>query len=192
MIATGRVLVGAAFLSLLLGWSGIASAGRMISHVRGEGDYGGYINIIVREVKVTPVRAHVGDVVTVDMVVEDQGDRYYSNVPAELLANGKVVARKLVTYGFGGEGDRVRRLTLSWDTRGAKPGEYRIEGQVFVWDDASPFDNSLKVEEPVVLEAAGAPFPGGKPAGGSATARDPRYKPAASAATGAPAATGGY
>lgn len=190
MSAIHRALFPAALLALVAGTGADALAGHM-------GDGGGShadINIIVREVRVTPVRAHVGDVISVEMVVEDHGDPYYANVPAEILANGKVVARKLVTYGLGGEGGRIKRVALKWDTRGAKPGEYRIEGQVFVWRDSSEFDNSLKVAEPVVLVAPGAPFPNARQGGGTAVAMDPRYKPAPPAASDSPPPpeTGGY
>lgn len=154
---------------------------------------GGYINLIVREVTAAPVRAHVGDVITVGMTVEDQGDLYYSNIEAEVRANGKVVARKLVTYGFG-EGSRVQKGTYQWDTRGMAPGEYRIRGEVFVWYDSSPFDNFLDLGEPVVLLPPGAPFADGKGPGGTAVSTDPRWKGSRLGASGddAPPAPRGY
>lgn len=169
--------IAAAVLALvLLPGVGRAEAGFPRLAMSADGGGGPYINIIVREVRVTPVRAHVGDVIRIEMTVEDQGDLYYGNTNAEILANGKVVARRLVTYGLGGEGGRIRTETYSWDTRGVPPGEYRIEGRVFIWGDASPFDNSLDVKQPLVLEPPGASFPGGQAAGGTAVARDPRFR----------------
>jgi hypothetical protein len=85
------------------------------------------------------------------------------------------VASKLFTYGLSGYPGRTYRETLAWDTRDAAPGEYRIRGEVFLWYDASPFDNFLEVEQPLVLLPPGASFPGGEEAGGSALAVDPRY-----------------
>src|SRR5512135_1266936 len=62
---------------------------------------GGDVNVdlAVRQVKVTPVRAHVGDVVHVDVVIENkaEGSRTTS---ADLLVNGKVVASHLFTWGW--------------------------------------------------------------------------------------------
>jgi hypothetical protein len=145
----------------------------------GDGGGGPDINIIMREVRVAPIRAHVGDVIRVDMVVENHGDLGNDIANVELLANGKAVDSKLYNYGFGGEGDRIYRATFYWNTRGVKPGEYKIRGEVFVWYDTSPFDNFLEVSQPLVLLAPGAAFPAGEPGGGSAMTRDPRYKPAA-------------
>jgi len=146
-----------------------------------DGDGGGYVNIIVREVKVAPIRARIGDAITIEMVVEDVGDLAPFNADVDVYANGKVVARKLATYGYGGDGGRIQRHTFRWDTHGCQPGEYRIRGEAFVWNDASPFDNDLAVPQPLILLPPGMPFPGGAKDGGEAIARDPRYKPAARA-----------
>jgi hypothetical protein len=146
---------------------------------RGEMDGGGgaYRNLIVRELKVSPVRAHVGDVIAIEMVVEDAGDLYVGDTVARIYANGKMVAHELYAYGYGGEGGRIRKASFRWDTRDEKPGEYRIRGEVFLWEDSSPFDNRLDLAKPVVLYPKEAIIPsmGGKE---SATGIevDPRWK----------------
>jgi hypothetical protein len=136
---------------------------------------GGGVNIdlAVRQVTVTPVRAHVGDVVHVDVVIENKAEGM-KTTNAELLVNGKAVARQLFTWGMSA-GERLYRLSFDWDTRGIPPGEYRIGAQAFVWEDTSPFDNRLDVTHPVVIAPAGGGFPGGEAAGGSATETDPRF-----------------
>ncbi len=138
---------------------------------------GGGVNIdlAVRQVTVAPVRAHVGDVVHVEVVIENkaEGSRTTS---ADLLVNGKVVASQLFTWGWS-PGERLYRLSFDWDTRKVSPGEYRIGGQAFVWEDSSPFDNRLDVTQPVLIAPAGGGFPRGEAAGGSATETDPRFEP---------------
>jgi hypothetical protein len=99
---------------------------------------------------------------------------------AELLVNGKAVARRLFTCGMS-PGERLYRLSFDWDTRGIPPGEYRIGAQAFVWEDASPSDNRLDVTQPVVVASPGGGFPGGEAAGGSATETDPRFGKSGSA-----------
>jgi len=131
------------------------------------------IDLAVRQVTVTPVRAHAGDVIHVEVVVENKAEGLMTT-NAELLVNGKTVARQLFTWGVSA-GDRLYRLSFDWDTRGIPPGEYRIGGQAFVWEDTSPFDNRLDVKQPVVIAPAGGGFPGGEAAGGSATETDPRF-----------------
>ncbi len=73
---------------------------------------GGGVNIdlAVRQVTVAPVRAHVGDVVHVDVVIENkaEGSRTTS---ADLLVNGKVVASQLFTWGWS-PGERLYRLVV--------------------------------------------------------------------------------
>lgn len=137
----------------------------------GNGDVN--IDLVVRQVTVTPVRAHVGDVIHVDVVIENkfEGSR---TTPVELLVNGKVVASHLFTWGRS-PGERLYRLSLDWDTRKVHPGEYRIGAQAFVWEDSSPFDNRLDVKQPVLIAPAGGAFPGGEAAGGSVTETDPRF-----------------
>jgi hypothetical protein len=168
--------LGMATACVLLLWGDQAKGGfRRIE--TGDGGGGPYINLILREIRVAPIRAHVGDVIRVDMVVENQGDLGNDTARVELSANRKVVDSKLYNYGFGGEGERIYRPTFYWDTKGVKPGEYRIRGEVIVWTDASPFDNFLDLESSLVLLPPGAAFPGGETEGGSAITRDPRYKP---------------
>jgi len=140
-----------------------------------DGGDGGDMNIdlAVRQVTVTPVRAHVGDVIHVDVVIENkfEGSR---TTPVELLVNGKVVASHLFTWGKS-PGERLHRLSFDWDTRKVPPGEYRIGAQAFVWEDTSPFDNRLDVKQPVLIAPAGSGFPGGQEEGGSVTETDPRF-----------------
>jgi hypothetical protein len=131
------------------------------------------IDLAVRQVTVAPVRAHAGDVVHVDVVIENKGEGTRTT-NAELLVNGKVVARQLFTWGVSA-GERLYRLSFDWDTRGIPPGEYRIGAQAFVWEDTSPFDNRLDVSQKVVIAPASAEFPGGGTAGGRATETDPRF-----------------
>jgi hypothetical protein len=131
------------------------------------------IDLAVRQVTVAPVRAHAGDVVHVDVVVENKADGTRTTI-AELLVNGKAVASQFFTWGMS-PGERLYRLSFDWDTRGVPPGEYRIGAQAFVWEDSSPFDNRLDVTQPVVVAPPGGGFPGGEPAGGSATETDPRF-----------------
>ena len=140
-----------------------------------DGGGGGDMNIdlAVRQVKVSPVRAHVGDVIHVDVVIENkaEGSRTSS---ADLLVNGKVVASHLFTWGWS-PGDRLYQLSFAWDTRKVPPGEYRIGAEVFIPEDSSPFDNKLEVTQPVLIVPAGSAFPGGGTEGGSATETDPRF-----------------
>jgi hypothetical protein len=131
------------------------------------------IDLAVRQVTVSPVRAHVGDVVHVDVVIENKAEGSRTT-PAELLVNGKVVASQLFTWGMS-PGERLYRVSFDWDTRKVSPGEYRIGAQAFVWEDSSPFDNRLDVTQPVLIAPAGGAFPGGEAAGGSATETDPRF-----------------
>jgi hypothetical protein len=154
---------------------GAASGGRAEPVLLADMDGGGSVNIdlAVRQVTVTPVRAHAGDVVHVDVVIENKAEGM-ATTNAELLVNGKVVARQLFTWGMSA-GERLYRLSFDWDTRGIPPGEYRIGAQAFLWEDTSPFDNRLDVTQPVVVVPAGGGFPGGEEAGGSATETDPRF-----------------
>jgi hypothetical protein len=131
------------------------------------------IDLAVRQVTVAPVRAHAGDVVHVDVVVENKAEGMRTT-NAELLVNGKAVASQLFTWGMS-PGERLYRLSFDWDTRGVPPGEYRIGARAFVWEDTSPFDNQLDVTQRVQIAPAGGGFPGGEAAGGSATETDPRF-----------------
>jgi hypothetical protein len=168
--------MGALLLAFQWAWGMPASAGNGSPVRMAEADEGGgnvNIDLAVRQVTVSPVRAHVGDVVRVEMLVENKAEGM-STTNAEVYANGKRVARQLFTWGRS-EGDRLQRLTFDWDTRGLPAGEYRIKAQAFVWEDTSPFDNELSVPQPVILVAPGAAFPGGDTAGGTATETDPRF-----------------
>jgi hypothetical protein len=81
---------------------------------------------------------------------------------------------------------------IVWNTQGAPSGEYRIKGEAFVWEDASPFDNSLDVKEPLVLLPAGAALPPGKEDRGTAVAVDPRWSQKPAAEGSSSGSTGGY
>jgi hypothetical protein len=157
------------------------------------GGAGTGFNFIVREVRVSPVRAHVGDVIKIEMIVENQGGEGAGTTTERVYANGKSVAHKLFHYDI--TGGSFYHETLLWDTKNAAPGEYRIRGEVFIWYDTSPFDNYLDVRRPVVLLPKGAAFSGGETGGGVAVERDPRYRPASApmGGEGAPAGgAGGY
>src|SRR5512139_3554196 len=138
------------------------------------GDGGPNINIIVRQLSFTPAVAHVGDTIRIEVVVEDV-DEGYRTMPSRILANPKQVASRLFTIGLS-KRNRTYRETFLWDTKGAAPGEYRITADYFLREDSSPFDNEMTVTQPLILVPAGAPFPDGKPPGGTATEKDPRWK----------------
>jgi hypothetical protein len=138
------------------------------------GDGGANINIIVRQVSFTPAVAHVGDTIRIEVVVEDV-DEGYRSMPSRILANRKPVASRLFTFGWS-KGQRVYRETFLWDSKGAAPGEYKITADYYLREDSSPFDNEMTVTQPLVLVPAGAPFPDGKPGGGTATEKDPRWR----------------
>jgi len=145
----------------------------------GVGGEGAYVDLFVKEVKVSPLRAHVGDVIRFDMrwvYWGEMNNRNYETTKAEILANGKVVASIPFVYNYSASlGDEYDH-TWFWDTRGFPPGEYRIRGKVFLWLDATPYDNFLVVKEPVILLAPGAEFPKGQDAGGTGVARNPAFK----------------
>lgn len=145
----------------------------------GGGGEADYADIFVKEVKVSPIRAHVGEVIRIDMrwvYWGAIGNRYYETTNAEIKANGKVVASSPFVYDYGASlGDEYVH-TWFWDTRGFPPGEYRIRGEVFLWQDVTPYDNFLVVKEPVTLLAPGAKFPEGQEAGGAGVARNPSFK----------------
>lgn len=139
------------------------------------GSDGAHVDLVVRKVSFSPVRARVGDVVTVEMVFEYWGgisNNYYDSTWAEAHANGRVVARKPFTYGPGGHLGEEYRETLLWDTRGMAPGKYRIRGEVYLRLDATPYDNFLDVREPLTLFSEGAALPEGEEIGGIAVAEN--------------------
>jgi len=167
--------LSASLLFLLLFARQAESNMRLVS----EGGGDSHIDIFVKEVRVSPVRAHVGDVIRIDMRWVYWGaisNRDYETTNAEIRANGKVIASSPFVYDYGASlGDEYDH-TWFWDTRGFPPGEYRIRGEVFLWRDATPYDNFLLVKEPVILLAPGAKFPEGQEAGGAGVARNPSFK----------------
>jgi hypothetical protein len=175
----GKVLVLLG-VSLLV-WQAVpASAGRagrgptilLADMDGGDGGAGPNIDLAVRQVKVQPVRAHVGDVVNIEVLIENkfEGSR---TTPAEVYANGKRIGYQLFTWGRGG--DRLHHLYFAWNTAGLRPGEYKIAATAFVFEDTSGEDNELDVQQPVILAAPGSGFPGGQLAGGEYTETDPRF-----------------
>jgi hypothetical protein len=135
------------------------------------------VDLIMRKVSVTPVLARVGDVIEVYMEWEWYDfityDAYYDRTVAEVWANGKVVASKPFTEDHGRRVGEIYRETFLWDTKGAKPGNYRIRGEVTLRTDIRPYDNYLVVKEPVVLLPAGAQLPTGIDAGRTAVVEYP-------------------
>jgi len=125
------------------------------------------INLAVRQLTVTPVRAYVGDTIHVEVQIENKAEGS-NTTTADLYANGKLIGRELFTWGWS-PGERLYRLSFGWDTRSVSPGEYKIRAEAFVRPDSSPFDNDLEMQQPVILVSPGAAFPGGETAGGSAT-----------------------
>ncbi len=178
--AKAWLVFGAVLMAAQAFPSTVANAGEggwMIRLVDHNGADGGDTNVdlAVRQVTVQPVRAHVGEVVHVEVVIENRFEGR-ATTPAKLYANGKEVGYRLFTWGIGG--DRLHRLGFDWNTGGMPPGEYRIRAEAFVFEDSSPFDNDLAVNQPVVLAAPGSGFPGGEKAGGSYTETDPRFRKA--------------
>ena len=160
-------------LFLLLSFAPMAGSSMLLGSL---GDNGGaHVDLVVRKVIVTPVRAHVGDVVMIEMVWEYWGDltnNYYDTTFAEVLANGRVIARKPFVYNFGAFLGDVYRETFLWDTKEMAPGKYRIRGEVPLRLDATPYDNFLDVKELLVLLPAGESFPAGEEGGNSAVAEN--------------------
>jgi len=128
------------------------------------------INLAVRQLTVTPVRAYVGDTIHVEVQIENKAEGS-NTTTADLYANGKLIGRQFFTWGWS-SGERLYRLSFDWDTRSVSPGEYKIRAEAFVRPDSSPFDNDLEMKQPVILVSQGAAFPGGETAGGSATETD--------------------
>ena len=132
------------------------------------------VNLTVEQVSVSPIRAYVGDAVYVDVVIDNRENGSDTSW-VEIYANNKAVAKQMFRWGGPGA-HRKSNVSVKWDTTGMAPGGYKIRAEVFVFDDLSPFDNELTLSELVILAAPGGQFPGGAPAGGSATEIDPRYK----------------
>ncbi len=119
--ASGYLLAPVLFLLLV---ARHAEANRLLLSDAGEGD-SAYADIFVKEVKVSPVRAYVGDVIRIDMRWMYWGDiinRNYETTNAEIKANGKVVGSIPFVYNYGASlGDEYAH-TWYWDTRGSLPG----------------------------------------------------------------------
>ncbi len=167
-------IVGA--VALLLAGRTATAAPLLLAAEDGNGGNGLYINLIVREVKVTPIVAHVGDPIRVEAVIENHAE-WRGTITARVYANGKPVASRLFTYDVSNGPGRLYRETFVWNTAGVKPGQYRIRAEAFDWNDSSPFDNDMAVKEPVTLVPAGEAFPSGQAEGGEALAVDPRWHP---------------
>jgi len=170
MLVIGSILMAAHAIGDAGAYAG---RGPMVRMADMDGGGGVNIDLAVRQVSVTPIRAHVGDVVLIEVLIENK-DEGSATTPAVVRANGKVVARQLFTWGRP-PSERLYRLSFAWDTRGASPGEYNIQAEAFVWEDSSKFDNDLTVRQPLILVPPGAPFPDGQPPGGKATETDPRF-----------------
>lgn len=161
---------------LVAGVGGEARAGRLFLAMGDDGGGGINVNLIVRQVTVTPIHAHVGDPIRVEVVIENAGEGHGTITP-RIYANGEPVASRLFTYDPMDGPSALYRESFVWVTTGAHAGDYWIRAEAFDWSDASPFDNELEVAEPVTLVAAGAPFPPGMQGGGEAVAVDRRWRP---------------
>jgi hypothetical protein len=169
---TMAVLAGGLILLSADAYAGPGSMIRLAEMDSGNGG-GTAVNLTVREVTIQPVRAHVGDVVGIDVWIDNREDGSQSS-NAEVFANGKRVGRQL--FRWGNSLERNYKLHFDWDTRGWAPGEYKIRASCFVFEDVSPFDNELTAKQTVILAAPGGEFPGGEKEGGRYSEIDPRYK----------------
>jgi len=106
------------------------------------------------------VRAQAGDVVHVDVVIENKAEGSQTT-SAHLLVNGKVVASELFTWGWSPEtgctgcrspGIPGRSPPVSTGS-GSRPTSGRIR---------PPSDNRLDVTKTLLIVPAGGAFPGGK------------------------------
>jgi len=167
----GKVaMVLAAGVLAAFGVPGTAVSGVPPEMIRFAGPSDMNIDLAVRQLTVTPVRAYVGDTIHVEVLIENKAEGS-NTTNADLYANGKRIARQLFTWGAS-PGERLYRLSFDWDTRSVSPGKYKIRAEAFVWTDTSPFDNDLEMKQPVILVSPGEAFPGGETAGGSATEID--------------------
>jgi len=139
------------------------------------GGGGPTIDLAVRQVSFTPARAHVGDTIRIEVIVDDRFGEGNKTIPARIWANRKQVADQMFSFGMLPPGG-LREVIFQWDTRGVTPGEYKIKADFFVWEDMSPFDNEMTVTQPLILVPPGASFPDGQAEGGKATETDPRFK----------------
>jgi len=164
------ILLAAVFLAVFASFSAAARA-----EMDGGGDGGGTaVNLTVQKVIVRPIRAHVGDVIDVEVWIDNREDGSDTSW-AEVYAGKKVVAREMFRWGTPGM-ERTYKLYIKWDTSGMAPGEYKVKVDAPVSQDIDSFDNELAVPKPIILAAPGSGFPGGEQAGGSITEIDPRYK----------------
>lgn len=139
------------------------------------GDGGGFaVNLAVVKLSVEPVRAHVGDVVRIEVWVDNREDGSRST-NLDIYANKRRVGRQMFRWGNPAD-PRMHKMYFDWNTSGMAPGEYRIRAEAFEIDDTSPFDNELVLKQTLVLAAPGGAFPGGAPGGGSAAEIDERYR----------------
>jgi hypothetical protein len=172
----GYLLATLAFLLLSVR---LAEPDGLLLSMGGGGGEGGHVDIFIKELTVSPLNARAGDVIRIDMRWVYWGaisNRDYETTKAEIRANGTVVASIPFVYGYGASlGDEYAHSWF-WDTRGFPPGKYGIRGEVFLWRDATPYDNFLALKEPVILLAPGAEFPGGREAGGAGVVRNPSFK----------------
>jgi len=167
------ILLSATVLFLPL--DAVAAPRNLIQLAASDGGGGGHsVNLTVERVTVSPIRAYVGDPVYVEVVIDNREDGSDTSW-IEVYANKKVVDRQMFRWGTPGM-EKKYKAYFKWDTSGMAPGEYKIKAEAFVFHDISPFDNELTLTESVILVAPGEQFPGGAPAGGSATEVDPRYK----------------
>lgn len=172
-------IAGNLFGFLLLLFPGPAMAGGM-THLSSVGlSDGADADLVVRKVTVAPIRARVGEPIRIEVVWMYWGqlvNNYYEATSADVLANGKVVASIPFSYDFGaGLGDEYRH-TFVWDTRAVPPGNYRIRAEVPLRLDATPYNNFLDLDEPLLLLPAGTAFPAGGEQGGSAVTENRYWK----------------
>lgn len=125
-------------------------------------DNGDYADLVVRKVTVTPIRAHAGDPIRIEVVWMYWGEltnNYFEATSAGVMANGRLVASIPFDYRYGaGLGDEYRH-TFLWDTRGVPPGEYRIRAEVPLRLDVTPYNNYLDLKDPLILYPAGTAIP---------------------------------
>ncbi|MEW6719890.1 MAG: hypothetical protein AB1346_05535 [Thermodesulfobacteriota bacterium] len=171
---TGNAAILAATLLLIAFGAGAGTVPSIRLAELENGNGGAHINLTVAKLGVEPVRAHVGDVIRIEVWVDNREDGSQST-NLDIFANRKRVARQMFRWGSPAD-PRMYKMHLDWDTSGMAPGEYRIKAEAFVFEDTSPFDNELTLGQSVILAAPGGAFPGGAPAGGSAAEIDERYK----------------
>lgn len=172
-------ILGAAAVLSLQAWS---LSGEALAGVRGpirlaemqDGNGGSAVNLTVWKLTVRPIHAHVGDVIDVEVWIDNREDGSETTW-AKVYANGKEVAREPFRWGTPGM-DHNYKLFMQWDTRGMAPGSYNVKVEAFVFQDSDPFDNEMTLKQPVILVEPGGKLPGGEPGGAGTTEIDPRYK----------------